>query len=292
MISEATFIQRKESWISLLLFFVFFTSCRLTPEALEPLDVVILTGQSNMSGLADIAESQMYLSKDDFMKARTGIDGIYIFSCNDLSAINSGYDFVPFSEVTFGSGFKKHLFGPEIGFALECRKNKRSLVLINYSAGGEPINFFLEGNDISQKIKTFFSCCLLELKNKGYTPNVRAVCWMHGETDCNELDDAQNYYKREKLFIELLRKTYSENLLFIDSMVTDMELWSAIVGVKLYPDLVNEAKEKIAQEDNKCFLIDSSGLTKVDGLHYNTPSTIELGRRFAREFLAHSEAGK
>ena len=90
MISEATFIQRKESWISLLLFFVFFTSCRLTPEALGPLDVVILTGQSNMSGLADIAESQMYLSKDDFMKARTGIDGIYIFSCKDLSAINSG----------------------------------------------------------------------------------------------------------------------------------------------------------------------------------------------------------
>ena len=75
-------------------------------------------------------------------------------------------------------------------------------------------------------------------------------------------------------------------------MVTDMELWSAIVGVKLYPNLVNEAKEKIAQEDNKCFLIDSSGLTKGDGLHYNTPSTIELGRRFAREFLSHSEAGK
>ena len=43
-----------------------------------------------------------------------------------------------------------------------------------------------------------------------------------------------------------------------------------------------------------CYLIDSTGLKKnqFNIGHYDTPSTIELGRRFAREFLAHSEAGK
>ena len=54
--------------------------------------------------------------------------------------------------------------------------------------------------------------------------------------------------------------------------------------------ILNENKECIAQSDDLCFLIDSTGLKKgYDMAHYDTPSNIELGRRFAKEFLENYE---
>ena len=86
--------------------------------------------------------------------------------------------------------------------------------------------------------------------------------------------------------INYLRNDFNENLLFIDAKIAD---W-----VLLFPncsqDLLNENKECIAQSDDLCFLIDSTGLKKgYDMAHYDTPSNIELGRRFAKEFLANYE---
>ena len=109
---------------------------------------------------------------------------------------------------------------------------------------------------------------------------------MHGEADCSYFISASAYYEKEKALISYLRNNFNENLLFIDAKIID---W-----VLLFPncsqDLLNENKECIAQSDDLCFLIDSTGLKKgYDMAHYDTPSNIELGRRFAKEFLANYE---
>lgn len=256
---------------------------------LTPVDVVILSGQSNMAGTGISVEAKQYFSDEEYQQVINGIDGIKFFSCNDLAALKQGFIFSTYSNVGFKSESETELFGPEIGFALECKKASRSLVIIKYAAGGMPMNHFLEDNDISRVMKSYILNCLLELVNKGYYPNIQAFCWMQGENDC-DLFNANNYYNKECLLINSVRKSFNEKLLFIDARVTDWDL----VDPDGHQDIVNKAKEKIAQEERLCYLIDSTGLKKnqFNIGHYDTPSTIELGRRFAREFLAHSEAGK
>lgn len=256
---------------------------------LIPVDVVILSGQSNMTGLGLSVEVNQYLSEKEYQQLIKGIDDIKIFSCNDNVAIKQGFDLYPYSKVGFRNGTNGEFFGPEIGFALECLKDSQSLVLLKYAAAGMPIDYFLDDGDISIIMKAYFFNCLLDLVSQGYYPTVRAVCWMQGEGDCG-FHNACCYYEKECSLIKYLRRDFDERLVFIDARVTDMQL----LANDLHQDLVNNAKERIAQEDELCFLIDSTGLKKrfYDVAHYDTPSIIELGRRFAREFLVHSEAGK
>lgn len=255
---------------------------------LTPVDVVILSGQSNMAGYGIPEEAKQYLSAEEYTQISNGIEGVTIFTCNDYVALKGNCVFSPYSNVNFKNGFFGDSFGPEVGFALECKKAGRSLVLIKYSAGGMAMNYFIEDNDISRIMKSYILNCLLELVNKGYYPNIQAFCWMQGENDCSY--DASAYYGKEKRLIKYIRLAFNEKQIFIDARVTDWKL----VDLNCRQDIVNEAKEKIAQEERLCYLIDSTGLKKnqFDIGHYDTPSTIELGRRFAREFLAHSEAGK
>lgn len=249
-----------------------------------PIDVVILAGQSNMSGVGFNFEASTYLSDDEYQKVSNGIEGVYIYACNDLANANLGCAYLPYSKVKFGYGGYEILFGPEVGFALECQKAKKNIVIIKYTAAGMPMNHFLEDGDIANNMKFFLISCLHDLISKGYIPTIRAVCWMQGEGDC-DYGNASTYYEKEKRLIKYLRDDFNSNLIFIDARVTDWQL----INPNCFQDLVNDAKEKIIQEEDLCFLIDSTGLQKgLDGAHYNTKSTIELGRRFGRSFISSS----
>ena len=155
--------------------------------------------------------------------------------------------------------------------------------MIKYTAGGMPLGYFMDAGDISQTMKSFILSCCLELVKQGYEPNIKGFCWMQGENNCDYVG-AHNYYKDELLLIKYIRRNFNDKLLFIDARVTDWQL----ISPNCYQDVVNQAKEKIAKEEDFCYLIDSTGLIKGnDRAHYDTPSIIELGRRFAKEFLAN-----
>ena len=290
-------------WFVFGLLIILFISCKynLSPYAdmtlktllapydvrqFTPVDVVILSGQSNMASNGITGEAEQYLSAEEYNQINNGIDSITIFSRNDCIPINGGY--LPFSKISFDYNIYKNCFGPEIGFALECKKADRGLVIIKYTISGMDINCFLADNDVSQIMKTYIMNCLSILVCQGYYPNIQAFCWMQGEADCS--NNASAYYAKEKRLIKYIRQAFNEKLIFIDARITDWKL----VDPDCQQDIVNEAKEKIAQEDERCFLIDSTGLTKkyFDRAHYDTPSTIELGRRFARMFLNNTAAGK
>lgn len=253
---------------------------------LEPVDVVILAGQSNMAGIGSSEECFNYLSTSEYQQVKGGVDGVYIYACNDYIFMEKQPAYLPYSEVTFGYGAFPDKIGPEVGFALECQKAGRKLVIIKYTAISMGIDYFSNSIDISDFMKGYILTCLKDLIDKGYYPIVRATCWMHGEADCSYFISASAYYEKEKALINYLRNNFNENLLFIDAKIID---W-----VLLFPncsqDLLNENKECIAQSDDLCFLIDTTGLKKgYDMAHYDTPSNIELGRRFAKEFLANYE---
>lgn len=285
----------------IMLFFCIFTSCNNTinpcyqksfPEMLakngivngDPLDVVILAGQSNMAGCGNVEEAKEYLSTNEYNMASNGINGIHIFACTDFASTTGGYSFLPYSDTTFGKSISSDYFGPEIGFALECYKAGRSLVIIKYCAGGISIAHFLDSNDLSCTMKTYCFSCLQELIKQGYIPTVKAVCWMQGENDC-DYDKATKYYDNEKKLIEYMRKSFNPNLIFVDARVTDWNL----IDPECHQDLVNNAKIQLSTENPLNFLIDSSGLRKrFDNAHYNTASTIELGRRFGNAVLINA----
>lgn len=249
----------------------------------EPIDVIILAGQSNMAGCGIVEEANQYFSIDEYNHIKNGINGITIFVCNDFAAKDLGCYYLPYSNVSFENGPFEGLFGPEVGFALEYQKTGRNLVLIKYTAGGMPLGYFMDAGDISQTMKSFILSCCLELVKQGYEPNIKGFCWMQGENNCDYVG-AHNYYKDELLLIKYIRRNFNDKLLFIDARVTDWQL----ISPNCYQDVVNQAKEKIAKEEDLCYLIDSTGLIKGnDRAHYDTPSIIELGRRFAKEFLAN-----
>jgi hypothetical protein len=131
------------------------------------------------------------------------------------------------------------------------------------------------------------------LSSKGYDPEVRAICWMQGESDTNEYK-ACKYYNNTEAFVKYLRQdlipyTPSGGIYFIDAGIS-----SSPYCEPGYPT-VNAAKQRFSMTSslNRYFSTIDAGLTTLyeptsqpDLGHYDALSEIELGRMFAREIIS------
>ena len=128
------------------------------------------------------------------------------------------------------------------------------------------------------------------LKDMGYAPTIRAMCWMQGEGDSYD-KYYQDYYANTKLFVGNLREDLKslagdQDFPFIDAGINNSKQWE-------YYKEVNEAKQQFAAESENNIYIDTIGAgmhtnqepyPTVDVCHYDSESEVLLGHLFAEEF--------
>ena len=270
-------------------------------KSLTPIDVVIISGQSNGVGCTHMeylkkkgsAKYQEYLSGYEDIKiafdswTKDWKNNEVLYYSQNVSKDNS------FVKVMLGQGNSLSTFGPEIGIAENMHeKYANKLFLIKYACGASNLkdDWANRKTPMYRRLIKYVELQMENLKKMGYKPTIKAFCWMQGEGDSYD-GYYQEYYENTKQFVGNLRSDLKElagnkDFPFVDAGINNSSMWQ-------YYKEVNEAKEKFASESDINVYIDTiaAGLhTDKESnygdqdAHYDSDSQVELGHLFAEAF--------
>lgn len=265
-----------------------------TEEDDKTAQVILMYGQSNMEGNSYKQYLVQTVGKDKTLEYTNGYDNVLISYETANTYSNSNHQFVP---VKLGQGYSNDRFGPEVGMAeiLSKQELKHPVYLIKFAYGAT--NLYSQWNpsttgNLYQSAITYTLEQLGVIESLGYTPEVKAICWMQGEAD-STTDYYQNYADNESGFITSLRQEFdsyaSKEIGFIDAGISDSSAWT-------HYQEINKAKEQVAEEseNNIYFSTIEEGLTynkepipNIDYYHYDSDSMIKLGHLFSEKALGN-----
>lgn len=277
--------------------------CNNMPKEPKPVDVVVISGQSNAVGCTHIKclkRSMGSAKESEYMKGYPDIQIAYDCWTKDVREDNSSYFYSQnkskdndFVKVMLGQGNSQATFGPEIGIAERMHeKYAGKLFLIKYACGASNLkdDWAKRNSPMYNRFIEYVKSQMDNLKGKGYAPTIKAFCWMQGEGDSYP-GYYDEYYDNLKEFVGNVRTDLKElsgnkDMAFIDAGINNSPQWQ-------YYRKVNEAKEQFANDSENNFYIDTiaAGMHtdqepfgEVDTAHYDTESQVLLGNLFAEQF--------
>ena len=269
----------------------------------KPVDVILISGQSNGVGCTwcnQLPSSMGQLKYEEFQKGYPEIQIAFNNWTKTWPATGGvGYEQQhdsnnKFVDVKLGQGNGTHSFGPEIGIAEELHEEYGNrLFIIKCACGGSNLkdDWMKDKKVMYPEFMKFVKAQMESLKEKGYIPTIKALCWMQGEGD-SYYGLYQVYQANTRQFVADVRadlREYSgENeLAFIDAGINNNSArWQ-------YWKQVNDAKIAFSQESENNFYIDTIGagmhtnkepVGNVDADHYDSDSEVLLGHLFAQAF--------
>ena len=273
------------------------------PKEPKPVDVVVISGQSNAVGCTHtkcIARSIGSMKEKEYMRGYEGIQIAYDSWTKDVDGNNNAIFYSQnkskdnnFVKVMLGQGNSLATFGPEIGIAERMHeKYAGKLFLIKYACGASNLkdDWAKRNSPMYNRFIEYVKLQMGNLKDQGYIPTIKAFCWMQGEGDSYD-GYYQEYYDNLKEFVGNVRTDLKElsgnkDMPFIDAGINNSPQWQ-------YYRKVNEAKEQFANDSDNNIYIDTiaAGLhnnqepfDNVDTAHYDTESQVLLGNLFAEQF--------
>ena len=277
--------------------------CNTKTTSKTPVDVVIISGQSNGVGCTWSNEIPNSMGMDKFDEYYKGYPEIQIaYNCWTKDWPATGITFYlqnapirkNFTDVKLGQGNGKHSFGPEIGIAEATHeKYANKLFLIKFACGGSNLkdDWLKENSPMYGKFIDYVKLQMSNLNDMGYKPTIKAFCWMQGEGDSYD-GYYQSYQDNLRTFVgnvrnELRDLSGEKEFAFIDAGINNnKERWQ-------YWKEVNDAKMAFAEESENNFYIDTIGAgmhtdqepaLNVDKDHYDSESEVLLGHLFAEAF--------
>lgn len=265
----------------------------------EPINIVLLAGQSNMEGAGNYDELPADV-KDRIKRISHRVQ----YAFRDEVAKPLSYKVSEYHKEKYGA-YKT--FGPEmfIGLTLaETYPNKRFL-LIKTAYGGTSLygawnptwtkaNALQAEKGFKQDLPLFsiFSNNIetqlnLLTKNKS-SYNIIGMAWLQGENDAGKEFSALSYQQNLINLINAYRQKFNFKTFVIG------QINSTYGRFKQGPKIVREAMQNIADKDEYVEIINTStdplwlDYPKHDNVHYNTDGQIKLGKSFAIKLLAHN----
>ena len=288
----------------LLLSPIAFASVGCQKPEPKPVDVVLISGQSNAVGCTRASAikdwnngtAKFYQYVEGFPEIQIAFDSWTKDVQSDGSPIfysqNKSKDDT-FFKVMLGQGNSTSNFGPEIGIAEELHeKYANKLFLIKYACGASNLkdDWTKRDSPMYGRFINYVKKQMQNLKDMGYAPTIKAFCWMQGEGDSYD-GYYQVYYDNLKEFVTNVRTDLKElagnkDMPFVDAGINNSPQWQ-------YYRQVNAAKQQFAEESDINFYIDTieAGLHTnqepkgdIDTAHYDSESQLLLGKLFARQF--------
>ena len=270
--------------------------------------IIVLAGQSNAVGVAHVRYLPKHFSAERLARFENGYDDILI---NYYSHDKKSGGFV---KTAYGcTEISKDTVGPEVGIAdsLSLRYPDEKLFIVKCAFGGTDIAHdwaspsrtevydslsFGDGDSENEHYRKAGWCynelvklmgeSIYILKKKGYAPEIRAFCWMQGESDAMDKQKVTTYTERYKMLLSDFESVFGEYMsgcVFIDAAIS--EQWT------YYKELNTQKLEYAANTPNS-FFIDTiaHGLVttnepegEVDFAHYDSDCIIKLGELFAEK---------
>ena len=220
----------------------------------------LMIGQSNMAGRGDFGEVEPIKNKKCFM-LRMGRWQRMSEPINPDRAI---------LETKFHSGI-----GLAASFADELSKYSGCEIgLIPCADGGTKIKQWQPG-------ELLYDHAVAMAKLAMRTSDLCGIIWHQGESDCHQLNEEE--YRKDFLNVMTsLRKDIGENLPIIIGEISDKitDNWKVDSVEKM-----NILLHKLQNELPMCAIVSVDGLElKPDGLHFNSKSCRELGKRYFEKY--------
>ena len=224
-------------------FFILFFSTieKNNYESFDKGNAVIMMGQSNMVGCDDCSDIWVPIN-----------NGVYVY-CS-YECFNKGNS-IWSKKLPLGLGFgrQKNTCGPELGLG-EMIENT---TIIKIAHGGLGIIHFLPGSQIYETLLNF-------LKPKKL--KVSTFFWLQGETDSSSKEESKLYFERFTYLVSSLRKDITSDIKIVSALVRNVHPYSYAIRNAL----ISISDRTVETNDLKVF----------DGVHYDSKSTFEIGKRF------------
>ncbi|MSQ03824.1 MAG: hypothetical protein EXR71_18375 [Myxococcales bacterium] len=236
-------------------------------EALPPLDVYILAGQSNMDGYA-------YLS---------GLPPSWRTADPRVPMYWSGWgEFRDLQPTSYGGAY---LSGPEVSFGRTLADAGHRLAIVKHAVSGTDLaNFWYPGatpGDASAGegfavLVDSLDAAKAEL-DRGEPWRWAGFVWMQGESDALDLDMAHAYEDNLRGLVDAMRELTAEpELPVVIGLISREAYWT-------FADLVRGAEMSVAESEDAIVMVETDDLPRnpLDLAHYDGPSNRTLGERFA-----------
>jgi hypothetical protein len=246
--------------------------------------VLILSGQSNMSGGGPVAKEGFQFEPAVGDKVRIwGASGewnkrkeeVKWVSLNELQAIKAEA--------------RMHMIGPEFGFAKAMTElyPAEEIHLIKVSRGGTAIDLWLpdaKGKD-NELTKLLENMKAARGKIEG-DYEIVGMLWMQGESDAKTQAEAEAYQKKLEQFIALMRKeTGKPELPFVIGRLSTRVLESPKFKMP-FVKIIQSAQEAVAKNDKNAYVINTDDLSQRDDLvHFDQEGQMGLGKRFGEAMI-------
>ncbi|MBO7304922.1 MAG: sialate O-acetylesterase [Clostridia bacterium] len=218
----------------------------------------LMIGQSNMAGRGEISDVAPINNFRCYMLR----NGRFIRMREPINPDR------PIFEGTFRSGISL-----AASFADEfARENQARVGLIPCADGGSSINMWLPGT-------IFYDHALLLTRLAMRTSTLTGILWHQGETDAAAGMSAEEYEEKLKTLISSLRRDLGSNLPFVMGEISDKITEAEAKKTAILE--INRALINVAKTTHGCAIASVSDLTlKPDGLHFDSKSLRELGKRY------------
>lgn len=272
-----------------------------TPD-LGPVDVVLISGQSNAVGCSNSAYIEFSMGEDKFNEFSVGYPDIKISYDNwtkddfdkPVQTYYSQHASNGFVPVKLGQGNGTSTFGPEVGIAEALHeKYANKLFIIKFACGGSCLkdDWTEKDSPMYPKFIAYVKQEMAKLSSMGYRPTIKALCWMQGEGDTYSSSYYMTYRDNLRKFVtnarnDLRHLSGDKEFAFIDARISGEGAWQ-------YWAEVNIAKRQFAEESDNNFLVDTiaAGMHTThepygnpDLCHYDSDSEVLLGHLFADTF--------
>jgi hypothetical protein len=227
-------------------------ACALPVLAQKNLDVYLLIGQSNMAGRATMIASD----------SLNPIPGTWLFKDSNtwVSATS------PLNRYsTLETGSSKNQVGPGFGFATELRRllPQTEFGLVVNAKGGSSINSWAKGT-------SYYRDAVTRARQGAKSGKLKGILWHQGESDSTDM----TYLDKLVTLMTSLRKDLGDtSLLVIAGQIGQFD--PSFAGF-------NSRILKLPGRLSHCAVVKSDSLVdKGDQLHFDRPSQITLGKRYA-----------
>lgn len=247
----------------LSIFLLLFVSIAVKSHA-DNVKVILMGGQSNMLGRAPSIGLPLALQEAQ--------RDVLFFGGSDGTVGTT-------LEVLRPDGKNANEFGPEVTFGRTIADGSPTTkyALIKYAAGGTALyNDWAPGTGAQYTaFRDTVTAGLAALQAAGHTTEIVGMAWHQGESDAIENQQA-NYATNLTAFIADIRTNYGANLPFLIGEIRRSN------GAKFVT--VADAQIAVAAADPNAIFVPASDLTFRDTYHFDAPSMITLGERFAAGF--------
>lgn len=274
-------------------------------------NVIVLAGQSNAVGCSYVDYLSKSFTDGQISKWRGGYENIKInYFSHDIKSEG-------FVKTAFNCSVSdEDTFGPEVGIAdlLDGKYPGKEFFIVKLAFGGvtlyndfispsgdgkyDPSSYADQKADAAKALmagETFrpgwcynelvkiLSESLSALEKQGYAPQIKAFCWMQGESDANNEAATASYAHNYAAFVFDVKTAFSsyiKDCRFIDAGISTV--WERY-------ERMNAIKRAYAEEHDGAVFIDTiaAGLDTMkepyeqpDIGHYDAESMIRLGRLF------------